>query len=187
MYVPMFKVVQSGEEGDRGTVGVVADIGTDFTPIIGELKIKRLGRGLSWLKGKKAELAARSAKKLKNRHDSRKAKRLEKAAEKARQTGGGGRGGPPAERGQAPIERDQSDLGRGEAIGAAWNGLDELGNLHLRTGGGRRTRQAHYLTREQTLALGVNRDVAQALYHWYKNSASGAWTHERTELSCWRR
>ena len=29
------------------------------------------------------------------------------------------------------------------------------------------------VTREQMLALGVNRDVAQALYHWYKNSASG--------------
>jgi len=83
MYVPMLKVVQSGEEGDRSTVGVVADIGTDFIPIIGELKIEWLGRGLSWLKGKKAELAERFAKKLKNWLDSRKAKRLEKAVEKA--------------------------------------------------------------------------------------------------------
>jgi len=29
------------------------------------------------------------------------------------------------------------------------------------------------LTPKQMLALGVNRDVAQALYHWYQNSASG--------------
>lgn len=115
-------------EGGRSTLGIAADIGTDFAPVIGELKdlfravmgtdpvtgeklkwwerglaflgaipligkltkgvragIKWLGRGLSWLKGRGAVLAAWFVEKIEKWRDSRRAKRLAKENEKARQ------------------------------------------------------------------------------------------------------
>ena len=108
-------------EGGHSTAAVAVDIGTDFLPIIGELKdlyravtstdpvtgaklkwweralavlgaiplvgkmskgvragIKWLGRGLSWLKGRGAVLAAWFAEKIEQWRKSRKVKRLAK-------------------------------------------------------------------------------------------------------------
>jgi Pre-toxin TG len=120
------KVPVAPAEG-RSTVGVAADIGTDFLPIIGELKdlyravtgrdpvtgeklkwweralaflgaiplvgkltkglrvgIKWLGRGLSWLKGRGAVLAAWFAEKIEQWRRSRKVKQLAKDEDKLR-------------------------------------------------------------------------------------------------------
>jgi hypothetical protein len=203
----------SAADSGRSTVGVVADIGTDFIPIIGELKdlyravtgedpvtgeklawweqalaflgaipligkltkgvrkgIKWLGRGLSWLKGKRAELAAWFAKKLKNWLDSRKAKRLEKAAEKARQLAAAEEKVhrlAEASRLAKNITPTLEEVQRLVPPGTTWQqwGIDIFGQ-----GPQAALDRLGTVTREQMLALGVNRDVAQALYHWYKNT-----------------
>jgi hypothetical protein len=200
-------------KGDRSTVGVAADIGTDFMPIIGELKdlyravtgedpvtgeklarweqalaflgalpligkltkgvrkgIKWLGRGLSWLKGKGAALALWFANKLEKWRESRKAKRLAREAEKVKQLAAAEaevRRLAEARRLAMTVAPTLEEVKRLVPPGTDWQrwGIDIFGQ-----GPQAAIDRLGTVTREGMLALGVNRDVAQALYHWYKNS-----------------
>ena len=126
----------AASSGGPGAIGTIADIGTDFLPVVGELKdlyraiygidpvtgeklkwweqalaalgaipllgklskgiragVKWLGRGLSWLKGRGALLAAWFAEKVEKWLRSRKAKRLEKEAKQLSKGGTASRAG----------------------------------------------------------------------------------------------
>ena len=143
-------------------------------PLVGKLTkgiskgVKFLGRGLSWLRGKGAGLAVWFAEKLRRWRESRRAKRLAREAERVRQLQAAEEEirrlaearrlamtvAPTLQEVQRLVPRDTPGsrgaciFGQGAADAAARIGT---------------------VTRQEMLALGVNRDVAQALYNWYRH------------------
>jgi len=198
-----------------GAVGVVADIGTDFLPIVGELKdlyravtgedpvtgeklawweralaflgaiplvgklfkglgkgVKFLGRGLSWLKGKGAALTAWFAEKLRQWAESRRANRLADEARRARQLAAAEREVQrlaEARRLARNLAPTLEEVQRLVPEGTDWMhwGINIFGQ-----GPQQALDRIGRVTREQMLALGVNRDVAQALRNFYKSMDS---------------
>jgi Pre-toxin TG len=207
----------AGSDGGLGAVGIAADIGTDFIPIVGVLKdlyramtgedpvtgeklawweralaflgaipligklakgiskgLKFLGRGLSWLRGRGAKLAAWFAEKIRQWSESRRAKRLAKEAEKLRQLKAAEeevKRLAQARRLAMTVAPTLDEIKKLVPTGHTWQswGLRIFGQ-----GPDEALAKIGKVTREELLALGVNRDVAQALRNWYKSLPAGA-------------
>ncbi len=148
-------------------------------PIIGKLGkmvgkgIRFLAKGFGWLGGKGAAFGAWVAEKFSGWLHSRKAKRLEKAQAKAKQLGAAEdeiRRLAEARRLAFTVSPTLAEVQRLVPPGMDWQswGVAVFGR-------GQRGADAMMGTRnaQQLLAIGVNRDVAQALLNWYRAGGPG--------------
>ncbi len=154
-------------------------------PIIGKLG-KMVGKGLrflvkgfGWLGGKGAAFAAWVAEKFSAWMHSRKAKKLAKAQAEARRLEAGAeeiRRLADARRLAATAAPTLAEVKRLVPPGTDWQrwGIEIFGQ-------GPRDALTRIGTRstQQLLAIGVNRDVAQALYNWYKALGPGVGAETR--------
>jgi hypothetical protein len=147
-------------------------------PLVGKLTkgvskgVKFLGRGLSWVRGKGAKLAAWFAEKLRQWRESRRAKRLAKEAERVRQLQAAEeeiRRLAEARRLAITVAPTLQEVQRLVPPGYTWQswGVQIFGQ-----GADEAAARIGTVTRQEMLALGVNRDVAQALYNWYRTQPS---------------
>ncbi len=149
-------------------------------PLIGKLSkgirkgVKFLARGLSWLRGKGAKLAAWFAEKLRQWSESRRAKRLAKEAERVRQLQAAEeavRRLAEARRLAMTIAPTLQEVQRLVPPGYTWQ---SWGVRIFGQGADEAAARIGRVTREEMLALGVNRDAAQALRNWYRSLPAGA-------------
>ena len=147
-------------------------------PLVGKLTkgiskgVKFLGRGLSWLRGKGAGLAAWFAEKLRQWRESRRAKRLAREAERVRQLQAAEeeiRRLAEARRLAMTVAPTLQQVQRLVPPGYTWM---DWGVRIFGQGPDDALARIGTVTREGMLALGVNRDVAQALHNWYKTRPS---------------
>ncbi len=156
---------------------VLAFIGS--LPLVGKLMklgskaVKSLSRARKWLGGKLAAFGSWLAEKFERWQQSRKAKRLAKAQSEARRLAAAEeeiKRLAEARRLAQTIAPTLADVQKLVPPNTDWLhwGIDIFGQ-----GPAEALARMKTVTREQMLALGVNRDVAQALHNWYRAMGTG--------------